>query len=103
MRTTSTTDICDSRVATQQYESLRANALGKINRAAKLTLFLRDGMSAWLRALAEPGDDRRAIHREPSPGIAGSDSDMPAAELVSILADAVLNATEATGCVGGLG
>lgn len=103
MRRTSTADICDSRVATQQYESLRANALGKINRAAKLTLFLRDGMSAWLRGLGRDGDDRRAMHREPSPVIAEADSNIPTVELVSILTDAVLNASGAPGCVGGRG
>jgi len=99
MRTTA--DICDSRVGTQQYENLRENALGKINRAAKLTLFLRDGMSAWLRGLGKHGDDRRAMHREPSPVIAEADSNIPTAELVSILTDAILNATEMTGYVGG--
>jgi hypothetical protein len=103
MKTTSTTDRCDSRVATQQYESLRANAMGRINRAAKLTLFLRDGMSAWLRGLGKHGDDRRAMHRERSPLIAEADSNIPMAELVSILTDAVLNATEPAGYVGGRG
>ena len=103
MRRTSTADSCDAEVARQQYESLRANALGKINRAANLTLFLRDGMSAWLRGLGKHGDDRHAMHREPPPVIAEADSNIPTAELVSILTDAVLNATEAAGYVGGRG
>ena len=97
MRTTSITNICDSRVATQQYESLRANALGEINRAPKLTLFLRAGMSAWLRGQGEHGDDCRGIRREPLPLIAGTDSNIPTAKLASILTDAILNAGETAG------
>lgn len=100
MRRTSIADVCDPEVARQHYESLRANALGQLNCASTLTLFLRDGMSAWLRALAAPGDDRRAIQRTPSPVIAGSDSDMPATELISILVDAILNAAETAEHIG---
>jgi hypothetical protein len=91
MTATNRTDTGDPEVATQQYESLRANALGEINRAPKLTLFLRDGMSAWLRALGDYGHGGRASCRQPSPVFARADADMPGAELVSILTDAILN------------
>ena len=91
MTTTNRTDTGDSNVATQQYESLRANALGAINRAPNLTLFLRDGMSAWLRALGDPGKGCRVLRRQPSAVFARADADMPGAELASILTDAILN------------
>ena len=53
MRATNGADICDPKVATHKYEMLRANALGSINRAAGFTLFLRNGMSAWLRGAGQ--------------------------------------------------
>jgi len=96
MRTTSATRICDSGVATQHYESLRANALGEINRAPKLTLFLRVGMSGWVRGLDEHSDDRRVIRREPLPLTAGAESNLPTAKLASVLTDAILDASETT-------
>ena len=101
MSTMTRTDIGDPEVATQQYESLRANALGEFNQAPHLTLFLRDGMSAWLCALGAPGNVRRTLCREPSPVIAGTASNMPGAELASILADAILNTAGTTGYFGG--
>lgn len=100
MTTTDKIDIGDSEVATRKYESLRANALGELNQAPNLTLFLRDGMSAWLRALREHGDVRRAIHRKPSSVITGANSDMPGAELASILTDAILNTAGTVGYSG---
>jgi len=100
MSTTNRTDVGDHEVATQQYESLRANALGEFNQAPNLTLFLRYGMSAWLCALGVHGNVRRTICREPSPVIAGTDSNMPGAELASILADAILNTTGTVGDFG---
>jgi hypothetical protein len=101
MTTTSITDTCDLKVAAQQYESLRANALGEINQAPKLTLFLRDGMSAWLRAFGDHGNGCRALRRQPSVVIARMDADMPGAELASILTDAILNTTANGGHFGG--
>ncbi|TFH40341.1 MAG: hypothetical protein E4H01_16745 [Lysobacterales bacterium] len=101
MNTTDRTDTGDPEDATQQYESLRANALGEFNQAPNLTLFLRDGMSAWLCALGAPGSVRRTIYREPSPVIAGTASNMPGAELASILADAILNTAGSVGHFGG--
>ena len=85
-------DICDSKVVTHEYEVLRANALGNINRATEFTLFLRNGMSAWLRALGERGCVQREIRQETSSFFAGLDVDMPGAGLASILTDAILNA-----------
>lgn len=100
MTTTDKTDIGDCEVTAQQYESLRANALGEGNRAPNLTLFLRDGMSAWLRALGAHGNAGRTLHREP-PVSARTDPDMPRAELASILADAILNTAGGGGHFGG--
>ena len=101
MTATSRTDTCDPEVATQQYESLRANALGEINRAPKLTLFLRDGMSAWLRALGDHDNGCRALRWQPSAVVARLDANMPGAELASILTDAILNTTATVGHFGG--
>ena len=101
MTTKDRTDTGDCEVAAQQYESLRANALGEGNRAPNLTLFLRDGMSAWLRALGAHGNAGRALHREPPPVSARTDPDMPGAELASILADAILNTAGRVGHFGG--
>jgi len=86
----------DPEVATHEYEELRANVLGKINRAARLTLFLRDGMSAWLRG---PGDPARSgCARPATPSAASCDlgTDVPGSELVAILADAILVAGTAS-------
>ena len=101
MTTTSLTDTGDLKVATQQYENLRANALGEINQAPKLTLFLRDGMSVWLHALGYHGNGCRALRRQPSAVIAAVDADMPGAELASILTDAILNIAATVGHFGG--
>ena len=86
------TYICDSKVVTHKYEILRANALGNINRATEFMLFLRNGMSAWLRAIGERGCVRRGIRQETSSVFDGLDVDMPEAGLASILTDAILNA-----------
>ena len=101
MTPTSITDTGDLKVATQQYESLRANALGEINQAPKLTLFLRDGMSAWLRALGDYVQGGRALRRQPAAVFARVEADMPGAELVSILTDAILNTAATVGSFGG--
>jgi len=42
--------ICDTKLVRHKYEMLRANALGTMNRASEFTVFLRNGMSAWIRA-----------------------------------------------------
>ena len=91
MNATTLTDIGDPVVGAQQYERLRANALGEINRAPQLALFLRDGMSGWLRALEDHGHSHRALPRESSAVFARAHADMPGTELASILTDAILN------------
>ena len=85
-------DICDSKVVRHKYEMLRANALGNINRASEFTLFLCNGMSAWVRAIGEQDCARRKIRQETSSVCTGLDVDMPEAGLASILTDAILNA-----------
>ncbi len=98
---TNRVDRCNAKIATHNYEMLRANALGDVNGAPKLTIFLRDGMSAWLRALGAHGDARRAIRQEPSWVPAELEADMPGAGLASILTDAILSAAGAVGDLGG--
>jgi len=91
MRTANKADICDTKALGHKYEILRANALGSINQASEFTLFLRNGMSAWLRALAEQGCVRREIRQETTLVFSRSDVGMPEADLASILTDAILN------------
>ena len=92
MRAKNGADICDPKVVRHKYEMLRANALGNINRAAEFTLFLCNGMSAWLRALG----GRNCARQETSAVFAELDMDMPWAGLASILTDAILNAAGTT-------
>ena len=92
MRAKNGADIYDPKVVRHKYEMLRANALGNINRAAEFTLFLCNGMSAWLRALGEQGCVRPEMRQETSAVFAQLDVDMPGAGLASILTDAILNA-----------
>ncbi len=92
MRAKNGADICDPKVVRHKYEMLRANALGNINRAAEFTLFLCNGMSAWLRALGGRGCVRQEMRQETSSVFAELDVDMPGAALASILTDAILNA-----------
>ena len=96
MSTATRIDIGDSEVVIKQYETLRANALGELNQAPDLVLFLRHGMSAWLCALGAPGSLCRTTCRKPLSSIAGTDSNMPGAELATILADAILNTSATT-------
>ncbi len=92
MRAKNGTDICDPKVVRQKYEMLRANALGDMNRAPEFSVFLRNGMSAWARAIGEQDCQRRKIHQETSSVFTEPDVDMPNAGLASILTDAILNA-----------
>ena len=92
MTTANRVDSCATKVARHKYEILRANALGSINQAPEFTLFLRNGMSAWLRALAAQRGVRRGTPQKTSSVFAEPDRDMPGADLASILTDAILNA-----------
>lgn len=83
-------NICDPKLVRQKYEVLRANALGNMNRATEFTVFLRNGMSAWMRALGEKDSAPRKIRQQTS--YAFTEVDMPGAGLASILTDAILNA-----------
>lgn len=85
-------DMCDTKGITHKYEMLRANALGNINRAPEFTLFLCNGMSAWLSAL---GRRSSVVRPKTSAVFAVPDVDMPEAGLASILTDAILNAAGA--------
>jgi hypothetical protein len=79
-------NICDPKLVRQKYEVLRANALGNMNRAYGFTVFLHNGMSAWMRAIGEQDSARGKIS-----AFSKLDADMPDAGLASILTDAILN------------
>jgi hypothetical protein len=85
-------DIGDGKVAMKKYELLRANALGHTSRASGFTLFLRYGMSAWLRTLSDQGCVRRKMCQDTSFVFAGAHVDMSGADLASIITDAILSA-----------
>ena len=85
-------NICDPKLVRHKYEMLRANALGNMNRAAEFTVFLRNGMSAWLRAIGKQDSARREIHQRTSVVFTELDAGMTGAGLASILTDAILNA-----------
>jgi hypothetical protein len=85
-------DMCDTKVVRQKYEILRANALGSINRAPEFTLFMRIGMSAWLRALTEQRCVQREVRQKATSVFAESDVSITEANLASILTDAILKA-----------
>ena len=91
--------LCDPDCARREYEHLRANALGALNRAARFTLFLRDGMSTWLQALPGPAGTPGTTWPTPPAGSGALDADGPGAQLAAILTDVIL----ATGPVGGPG
>jgi hypothetical protein len=90
----------DGAFVTHQYETLRANALGAINRACNLTLFLRHGMGVWLRTLGQPGSDQRAIDSEPSWGAGVTEAEQPGAALAAILTDVILDQARVAGDCG---
>jgi hypothetical protein len=90
MTATNGANICEPKNATRKYELLRANALGGINRATEFTLFLGNGMSAWLRSLQQRGSVRREMCKETPPVFTELDVDMPEVGLVAVLADAIL-------------
>ena len=83
-------NICDPKLVRKKYEMLRANALGTMNRAMEFTVFLRNGMSVWMRTVGERGSNPRYIRQQTS--YAFTKEDMPDAGLASILTDAILNA-----------
>ena len=93
-------DRCNPDRARHAYEDLRANALGELNRAARLAMFLRDGMSAWLQALPDTAGAEGATVPMASVAAGELDADVPGAQLVSILTDAIL-AAGPVGCPGG--
>ena len=92
MRVNNGANICDSKVVRHKYEILRANALGSMNRAPEFMVFLRNGMSAWARAIGEQDCERPKIRQETSSVFTELDMNMPGAGLAFILTDAILNA-----------
>jgi hypothetical protein len=102
MTSTDTVYICEPEVARHDYETLRAHALGDINRAPDFMLFLRHGMRAWLRTLQGRGDVRRETGRpETSSVFAGPQVNIPWSGLASILTDTILNGTSSAVHSGG--
>jgi hypothetical protein len=87
---------CDPTLLKHTYEMLRANALGTMNQAVEFTVFLRHGMSAWMRLVAERDSGSREAHQHTSYACTHVDDAMPDAGLASILTDAILNASRPT-------
>lgn len=95
MTATNGTDTCYPKLATRNYEILRANVLGDINRASEFTLFMRNGMIVWFHALQKRSYFREEIYKENLPGLTEPDVDMSEGGLVAILADSILKTTTA--------
>ena len=83
---------CNPKKLRHKYEKLRANALGNMNRASEFTVFLRNGMSTWMRALGEQNSVQREIYQQSSVASTDLDVCMSGEGLASILTDAILNA-----------
>lgn len=98
MTATNGAPICEPKIAIRKYELLRENALGGINRAVEFTLFLRNGMSAWLRSLQERAFVRQEMCKKTPPVFAELDVEMPEVGLVAILADAILKSARTADC-----
>ncbi len=94
-------DTCDPKLVRHKYEMLRANALGNMNRVSEFTVFLRNGMSAWMRAIGKQGSAKREIQQQTWSAFTEPDVDMPDAGLASILTDAILNAARPARHCGG--
>jgi hypothetical protein len=92
MTTTNRVEFCDPDLVRHEYERLRANALGEINPAAKLALFLRDGMSAWLQTMQALACTTSVIPPTASGASGDLGADMPGAQIASILTDVILTA-----------
>ena len=84
-------NICDPKLVRKKYEMLRANALGTMNRAMEFTVFLRNGMSVWMRSIGEQDSARGKISQQTWDAFTESNEDLPDADLASILTDAILN------------
>jgi hypothetical protein len=84
-------DICNPKLVRKKYEMLRANALGNMNRASGFMVFLRNGMSVWMRSIGDQDRARGKICQQTSYAFTESGVDMPDAGLASILTDAILN------------
>ncbi len=69
----------------EEYETLRANALGQFNRPCGLLLFMQRGMSNWLRTLVGPSNPAPAPHC-PTNSTARTSTDA----LAGIMVDAIL-------------
>ena len=96
MKATNGANSCDPKLVRHKYEMLRANALGNVNRAPEFTIFLRNGMSAWMRTIGEQYCFRRKTHQQTLSDFTELDVGMPKSSLASILADAILNTADKT-------
>ena len=85
-------------VAIGKYETLRANALGDINRATGYTLFLRNGMATWFRGQKMQAGGCIEPSKEISPVFAEPDISMSEASLAAILAEAILKSATIIEC-----
>jgi hypothetical protein len=79
---------------------LRANALVHTNRADGFMLFLRNGMSAWLRSLQARNSVCHEMNSDAGSVFTQLDVDMPEVGLIAILADAILKSARTADCWG---
>ncbi len=91
MRVANEVNLFEPKAARHKYEILRANALGNANRAVGFSVFLRHGMSSWLRTLTEQNCIGQEIQPELST-FSKPKAGIHACGLASIITDAILNA-----------
>ena len=86
MNSSSTVEVAAPTGMIEQYETLRANALGRINQSCGLLLFMQQGMIGWLQTLARSSTALPVAPQRPT------DSAPRAATkvLAGIMADAIL-------------
>ena len=95
MKTTNFLGAQDAERVVCEYETLRANVLGELNKPQLLILLLRQGMSAWMRALIDygPAPLLPTPTSTSAPSVPSAVRDpVSSPEVATILADAILDA-----------
>ena len=87
MNSSPSVEVMVSTSVAEEYETLRANALGCLNQPCGLLLFMQRGMSSWLRTLTGLSNPNPAPHCCPTAESARRTS---TDALAGIIADAIL-------------
>lgn len=75
----------------REYEELRNNVLGKTNRCRGLTIFLRQGMTSWMRVLQALTNHEAEKSREAgNPSTGSNKSSGVTMDLAAVLADILI-------------